>query len=102
MRPRTQLRCVCGQARVEVQGAPITATECHCNSCRAAGARMGTLLPAKSVQEPNGGTRFVLYRKDRVRFLEGVEQLKHFRLKPESPTRRVKTSCTRRCAAQNG
>jgi len=54
---------------------------------------MQALPSAPPVLEPNGGTRFVLYRKDRIRFLEGTEHLKAFRLKPESPTRRVLAVC---------
>ena len=93
MKQTTQLRCACGHARFEVHGGPILSAECHCDSCRTAGARMQALPSAPPVLEPNGGTRFVLYRKDRVRFLEGTERLKELRLTPESSTRRVVASC---------
>ena len=33
------------------------------------------------------------YRKDRVRFVSGQEQMRAFRLKPDSPTRRVVAAC---------
>ena len=42
---------------------------------------------------PSGATRFVLYRKDRTRFVQGSESLKEFRLTPESKTRRVVATC---------
>ncbi len=42
---------------------------------------------------PDGGTEYVLYRKDRVRLLSGAEHLEEHRLKPESPTRRVRARC---------
>jgi len=90
---RTQLHCACGQVHLEVERAPIVNAECHCNSCRAAGAKLRTLPAARSFLETNGGTRFVLYRKDRVRFLNGVERLKEFRLTPAAKTRRVVASC---------
>ncbi|WP_047855216.1 GFA family protein [Archangium gephyra] len=93
MKQTTQLRCACGQTHLEVQGAPIISAECHCNSCRTAGGRMQSLPSAPPVLEPNGGTRFILYRKDRVRFLEGAHLLKAFRLEPESSTRRVLAAC---------
>jgi len=54
---------------------------------------MQSLPSAPPVLESNGGTRFVLYRKDRIRFLEGTDRLKAFRLEPESPTRRVIAVC---------
>lgn len=89
----TQLACACGQVRLEVENVPIVSAECHCDSCRKAGARLQALPAAPPVLEPNGGTRFVLYRKDRVRFPEGVDLLGAFRLKPESSTRRIVATC---------
>lgn len=102
----TRLACACGQVQLEVERAPIVSAECHCNSCRAAGARLErfraqrepvriekTLPTAAPLLEPNGGTRFVLYRKDRVRFLEGTEQLREFRLTPAAKNRRVVATC---------
>lgn len=89
----TRLACACGEVHLEARKAPIVSTECHCNSCRAAGARLQALPEAPSVLEANGGTRFVLYRKDRVRFLGGAERLKEFLLTPGSSTRRVVATC---------
>jgi hypothetical protein len=93
MTQTAQLACACGQVRLEVQGRPIISTECHCNSCREAGGRLGAVPASKPVLEPNRGTRFVLYRKDRVRFLKGADLLKEFRLKPEAKTRRIVAGC---------
>lgn len=89
----TQLACACGQVHLEVERAPILSAECHCTSCRTAGAKLQCLPDAPQVFQANGGTHFVLYRKDRVRFLEGTERLKEFRLTPESKTRRVVATC---------
>lgn len=93
MTKNTQLVCHCGQLRLEVKGAPISSVECCCNSCRAAGARLLALPSAQPVLGPNGTTRFVLYRKDRIRFVQGTAQLKEFRLTPGSKTRRVVATC---------
>ncbi|KXF76720.1 hypothetical protein ATN84_11840 [Paramesorhizobium deserti] len=93
MKQTTQLACACGKFHLELEAAPIIGAECHCSSCREAGARLQTLPTAGPVLQQNGGTRFVLYRKDRVRFLDGAEWLKEFRLKPESKTRRVIATC---------
>lgn len=92
--PQTsQLHCHCGQVCLETVGAPITCTECHCDSCRAAAARLQALPGAQRYQDANGGTRFVLYRKDRIRILAGLDLLKQFRLQQESKTRRIVASC---------
>lgn len=89
----TRLECACGQVHLELRGAPIISAECYCNSCRAAGAKLQTLPSVPSVLEPSGATRFVLYRKDRVRLPLGTEHLAEFRLTPKSKTRRVIASC---------
>ena len=47
------------------------------------------VLTTATVLEPDGGTAFILYRKDRVRCAEGQRHLKEYRLKPESPTVRL-------------
>lgn len=89
----TQLSCACGRVHLEVIKTPIISSECYCNSCRAAGARLQALPGAQHFVEPNGGTRFVLYAKDRIRFITGAELLKEFRLKSDAKTRRVVASC---------
>lgn len=89
----TQLACQCGHVRLEVEGEPIITAECHCNSCRSAAQRLDTLPGARPLLEPNGGTRFVLYRKDRVRFQAGDAALKEHRLTPTSGTRRIVATC---------
>ena len=93
MSTSTRLACACGQVHLEVTGSPIISTECHCDSCRSAGTRLQALPGAPQIMEANGGTRCVLYRKDRVRFGEGRELLREFRLAPDAPTRRVVASC---------
>ena len=93
MQPVHRLHCACGKTRVEIAGTPIVSSECYCNSCREAGARLQSLAGAPRLLDGNGGTRFVLYRKDRVRFVEGADAPKEFRLTPASKTRRVVASC---------
>ena len=89
----TRLNCRCGKVHLEVKCAPIITAECHCKSCRAAAARLLSLPCAEPMAEKNGGTRFVLYRKDRIRFAEGAELLQEFRLSPDAGTRRVIAGC---------
>lgn len=93
MTQTTQLQCACGQVRLDVEGAPIVSVECCCNSCRTAAARLQTEPGTPSIADSKGATRFVLYRKDRVRFVQGVDQLKEFRLTADAKTRRVLATC---------
>jgi hypothetical protein len=41
----------------------------------------------------DGGVDYCLYRKDRVKIAQGAHHPREYRLKPESPTRRVAASC---------
>jgi len=50
--------------------------------------------------QSDGGTDYVLYRKDRVQCVTGQEYLEEHRLKPDSPTRRViATCCNSQCSS---
>jgi len=93
MTQTTQLRCTCGQVKVEVVGDPIVSAQCCCNSCRAAADQLQRLPAATSIRGPFDETHFALYRKDRVRFLKGAEYLKDFRLTSGAKTRRVIAAC---------
>jgi hypothetical protein len=93
MTQTTALACACGRVHLTVEKTPIASTECHCNSCRASAERLLALPHAPAFIEKNGGTRFVLYRKDRIHFTQGADLLKEFRLTPTSKTRRVVATC---------
>ena len=84
----TGIACACGTVAMELDGPPIMAAECHCASCREAAVRL-----AAEVTDVNGGTRFVLQRKDRARVLRGTERLAAFRLTPDAGTVRVIATC---------
>ncbi len=85
--------CRCGKVTLEAIGRPILATSCYCASCQEAGRRFEQLPAAPPVRNPDGGTDYLLYRKDRLRCVAGEEHLQEHRLKPESPTRRVLATC---------
>jgi hypothetical protein len=87
------LTCQCGKVVFSAARSPILAASCYCGSCQQAGQEFETLPSAAPVRDADGGTPMVLYRKDRVQCETGKEHLEEFRLKPESPTRRVIASC---------
>ncbi len=86
-------QCACGGVRYEASGAPITSVVCYCASCQEAGRAFERLPGAPPMLETDGGTAAILYRKDRVRCVAGQGHLKEYRLKPESPTRRLVATC---------
>lgn len=85
--------CRCGQVGLTASGAPIMTVVCHCASCQKAGAGFAALPRAPSVFDANGGTPFVMMRKDRVAFGRGEAQLLAYRLSREAKTRRVLARC---------
>ena len=85
--------CRCGKVELHAIGRPILAAACYCASCQQAGSRFEQLAAAPAVLNPDGGTDYVLVRKDRVQCVAGQEHLREHRLKPDSPTRRVMATC---------
>ncbi len=85
--------CRCGAVAFEAVGAAIVTAACYCTSCQEAGRRIAELAGAPPVLRADGGTDFVLQRKDRVRCIRGGERLHEHRLKPGSPTRRMVAGC---------
>ena len=86
-------RCQCGKAILDVAGPPIMTVACYCRSCQDAAKRLGSLPGAPPVADADGGTHFVMERKDRVTCSHGSELLREHRLTPKSSTRRVIAVC---------
>lgn len=89
----TVIGCACGRTRLEAVGAPILVSECLCDSCRAAASRLAALPGAGDILTAYGATPCAEYRKDRIRFLSGLEHLAEFRLTPDAGTRRIVATC---------
>ena len=84
--------CRCQRVKLEVTGPPSTATICYCAECQTA-----SIIFQNRYGHPtagaDGGTIHALWRKDRVRCVEGAEHLAGHRLAPNSPTKRVIATC---------
>lgn len=85
--------CRCGAVAFEAVGAPILTVVCHCESCQEAGRRFEEIAGVPPVLKADGGTDFIMHRKDRVCCVRGGELLREHRLKPESSTRRMVAGC---------
>ena len=89
-RPRRMpLRPGCSASR----SPPIAHVACYCESCQAAGRLIEQLPDALPVLGFDGGSDYLLIRKDRIRCIQGGEQLQELRIKPDSPTRRMVARC---------
>lgn len=85
--------CRCGGTTIELIGAPIASVICHCESCRTAARGFEQDLGAPPTVTVEGGVEYCLYRKDRVKIGQGAQNLREYRLKPSSPTRRLVAGC---------
>ncbi len=85
--------CRCKNVQIEAFGPSTASATCFCASCREAGRLFEQTPAAPPVLETDGGTSFVLHRKDRVQCSKGQEFLEERRLTPMSPTRRVIATC---------
>jgi hypothetical protein len=85
--------CTCGRVVFEARGAPIVGVSCYCKSCQTAGQQIERLSSAPKVLDCDGGTSYLLYRKDRISCAKGSEHLREFKLTSASPTRRMVATC---------
>jgi hypothetical protein len=85
--------CTCGTVTFALSGAPFLVAECLCSSCRAAGEMLEALPGAPPLLDAKDATLTAMYRKDRLTCTAGSEMLREFRLRPESPTRRIVATC---------
>ncbi len=90
---RLTARCACGNVELEARGDPITSAVCYCASCQLGSRQIESLPNGRPVCGSDGGTAYVLYRKDRVEYSKGSRLLRGLKLGDESSTRRVVASC---------
>jgi hypothetical protein len=93
--PKNRLiaQCSCGSVELEAIGDPITSTVCYCQSCQQGSGQIEALPDGRPACGLDGGTAYVLYRKDRVEYSKGSRLLRGLKLRDESSTRRVVASC---------
>jgi hypothetical protein len=91
--PGLRATCACGAVTLEATGAPIVTAVCYCDDCQKAGRQIETMPGAPTVLDADGGSALVMFRKDRLRCVEGADRLTPVKLKPKSPTTRYVASC---------
>ena len=92
-RSRTTARCSCGGVELEAIGAPIVSAVCYCDDCQE-GSRLIEALPnARPVRDSDGGTAYLVYRKDRVKCSRGSQFLRGYKIRETSPTNRIVATC---------
>jgi hypothetical protein len=85
--------CSCGSVELEVIGIPITSAVCYCDDCQEGSRQIEALPNAGPVRDPDGGTAYILYRKDRIKCSRGALLLKSHKIREKSATNRVIATC---------
>ncbi len=95
MRAHTLLTasCACGRVGLELRASPIASVVCYCDDCQAGARQIEALPGALKVQGSDGGTAYVVYRRDRVSRVRGADLLKPLKIRATSSTHRVVASC---------
>jgi hypothetical protein len=74
-------------------GRPIVSLVCFCKDCQAGSQQLEAPSGAGPVRDADGGTAYVVYRKDRVQCARGAELLERHKLREGSATSRVAARC---------
>jgi hypothetical protein len=88
--------CRCGAVEIGAWGDPIIVTACHCDDCRAAAQQIAASANLALAASDDGGSEFMVFRRDRIACTRGAENLQAMRLTAASKTRRMIAGCCKR------
>ena len=91
--PRHIAHCRCGDIEIAGWGEPIIVTACYCEDCQAAAQRVAERSSSASLANADGGTEFMVFRRDRIACRRGKDRLQAMRLTDTTRTRRMIASC---------
>lgn len=89
----TKFQCRCGKIQITAIGKPITSVVCYCDDCQNGGKLLNELSSENKVSDMQGGTPYVLFRKDKIIYDFDKNLLKGLKLKSSSPTNRNYSAC---------
>jgi hypothetical protein len=91
--PTHVAHCRCGAVEVGAWAEPIAVNSCYCDDCQAAAERLAASTSSAPAPSADGGTEFMLFRRDRIACTRGAEHLKATRLTDATKTRRMIAGC---------
>jgi hypothetical protein len=92
-RPTHVAHCRCGAVEVGAWGEPIAVNVCYCDDCQDAAGRLAASANSEPAASGDGGTEFMLFRRDRIACTRGADRLQAMRLTDASKTRRMIAGC---------
>ena len=91
--PTHVAHCRCGIVEVCAWGKPIIVNTCYCDDCQAAAERLAVPAKLASTTSTDGGTDFMVFRRDRLACTRGIDSLQVMKLMSVSKTRRMVAGC---------
>lgn len=91
--PTHVARCQCGAVEIGAWAEPIAVNACYCDDCQAAARRLAASADLAPAIDTDGGTEFMLFRRDRIACTRGAVGLQAMRLTDASKTRRMIAGC---------
>src|ERR1700740_2842170 len=85
--------CSCGGVELKAVGRPIVSSICYCDDCQRGARQIEALPNAPAVRDPDGGTAYILYRKDRFECSKAATQLGPYKRREASRTNRIVATC---------
>jgi hypothetical protein len=92
-KPTHVAHCRCGAVEVGAWAEPIVVSTCYCDDCQAAAARLAASANSVPAPSADGGTEFMVFRRDRIACTRGADRLEAMRLTDATKTRRMIASC---------
>jgi hypothetical protein len=89
--PTHVARCRCGAVEVDTWAPPFIVAACYCDDCQAAALQLAS--SEDPVTTADGGSEFMLFRRDRIACGKGAEHLHAMRLREDTMTRRMVAAC---------
>jgi hypothetical protein len=91
--PNHVARCRCGAVEIGAWSNPLVVAACYCDDCQAASERLAAAGNSAPLAGVDGGTEFMVFRRDRIPCTRGVENLQLMRLTAATKTRRMVSGC---------
>jgi hypothetical protein len=91
--PNHVAQCRCGAVEIGAWSEPLVVTACYCDDCQAASERLAVSANSPPLASPDGGTEFMVFRRDRIACTRGAENLEAMRLTAATKTRRMVAGC---------
>ena len=91
--PTYVAHCQCGAVEVGAWAEPIMVNTCYCDDCQAAAQQLAASADQPPAPSADGGTEFMVFRRDRIACLAGADRLQAMRLNDGTKTRRMIAGC---------